>query len=92
MKNTFLLLAFSIVVLFSGCSDSESKETKVLVFTKTTGYKHRAIPNGIDAIYKLGLENNFKVDTTSNSAFFRQDTLQKYASIIFLSTTGDVVN
>jgi type 1 glutamine amidotransferase len=47
---------------------------------------------GIPAIIKLGQENNFDVDTTTNSAKFTTENLKQYAAVIFLSTTGDVLN
>ena len=64
----------------------------MLVFTKTTGYRHASIPNGIAAVIKLGQENGFDVDTTENAGMFTEDTLKKYAAVIFLNTTGDVLN
>ena len=56
------------------------------------GYKHESIPKGIIAIQKLGLENNFEVDTTTNSELFNEENLKKYATVIFLNTTGDVLD
>ncbi|MGC8750954.1 ThuA domain-containing protein [Hydrotalea sp.] len=66
------------------------KEDKVLVFSKTAGYHHESIAAGIGAIQKLGKENHFIVDTTTNSNFFTTSNLKKYKAIIFLSTTGKV--
>ncbi|WP_083949939.1 ThuA domain-containing protein [Herbidospora yilanensis] len=64
-------------------------EFKVLVFSKTTGFRHDSIPDGIAAIQKLGTENNFAVDATENSAAFTDANLAQYAAVVFLSTTGD---
>jgi cytochrome c len=41
---------------------------------------------------QMGKENGFAVDTTENSALFTDQNLKKYNAIIFLSTTGDVLN
>lgn len=71
----------------------QSSETpKVLVFSKTAGYYHESIPTGIAAIQELAKENNFEVDTTKNSEFFNDSTLQNYDAVVFLSTTMDVLN
>jgi cytochrome c len=71
----------------------KSNETiKVLVFSKTTGYRHASIPQGIAAIKKLGKLHNFIVDTTENAANFTEDNLKQYKAVIFLSTTGNVLN
>ena len=56
------------------------------------GWHHTSIPNGIAAIEKLGAQNGFDVDTTTNSAWFTDDSLKKYSAVIFLSTTEDVLN
>ncbi|WP_299289198.1 ThuA domain-containing protein [uncultured Mucilaginibacter sp.] len=65
---------------------------KVLVFTKTAGFHHASIPAGVKAIIKLGKENDFLVDTTSDASKINESNLAKYASVIFLSTTGSLLN
>ena len=64
----------------------------VLVFTKTAGFHHSSIPNGAEAIMKLGAQNNFQVDTTSDASMITEDTLKKYAALVFLHTTGNLFN
>lgn len=68
------------------------KEDKVLVFSKTAGYHHESIAAGIKAIEKLGKENHFMVDTTTNSNVFTKANLKQYKAVIFLSTTGTILN
>jgi cytochrome c len=63
-----------------------------LIFSKTKGFKHASIPAGIAAIQKLGRENNFRVDTTKNAAYFNDDSLRHYQAVVWLSTTGNVLN
>ncbi|QQL49578.1 ThuA domain-containing protein [Mucilaginibacter ginkgonis] len=74
------------------CLIGTSYATSVLVFSKTKGFHHASIPAGIEAIYKLGRENNFSVDTTTSADLFTADYLKKYDAVIFLNTTGDVLN
>ena len=88
MKSLFFLT--TILFLFS-CSKKSGKP-RLLVFSKTAGYHHESIAEGNIAIQKLGSQNNFDVDTTSNAAMFQEDSLKKYAAIVFLSTTGDVLD
>jgi type 1 glutamine amidotransferase len=64
----------------------------VLIFSKTAGFHHNSIAVAIPAIIKLGQENGFSVDTTTNSALFTESNLKQYDAVIFLSTTGDVLN
>ncbi|MEO6849854.1 MAG: ThuA domain-containing protein [Mucilaginibacter sp.] len=65
---------------------------KVLVFSKTVVYHHASIGVGLLAIIKLGNENHFDVDTTTDASKFTSDNLKQYAAVIFLSTTGNVLN
>jgi type 1 glutamine amidotransferase len=64
---------------------------KVLVFSKTTGFRHDSIPAGIQAIRNLGAANNFTVDATENDALFTDANLAQYKTVVFLSATGDPV-
>ena len=64
----------------------------VLVFTKTEGFVHESIDAGKTAVLELGKKHGFPVDTTSDASFFNEKTLQKYNVVIFMNTTGDVLN
>ncbi|MEV4288417.1 ThuA domain-containing protein [Nonomuraea bangladeshensis] len=65
---------------------------KVLVFSKTAGFRHDSIPSGIQAIRELGTANDFAVDATEDSSAFTTANLAQYKAVVFLSTTGDVLN
>jgi cytochrome c len=71
---------------------AQNNKSKILVFSKTKGWKHSSIPFGIAAIQKLGLENNFDVDTTKISENFTDSYLSNYSAVVFNCTTGDVLN
>ncbi|MFF5289359.1 ThuA domain-containing protein [Paractinoplanes globisporus] len=66
--------------------------TKVLVFSKTAGFRHDAIPAGIAAIQRLGTENGFTVTATEDAAQFTAANLAQYQAVVWLSTTGDVLD
>lgn len=89
--QVLLLLAMVFLNLASSCN-RQRPETRVLVFTKTLGYRHPSITNGIEAIQKLGKKYNVLVDTTENAARFNEENLKRYSAVIFLNTTGDVLN
>lgn len=84
----FALIGFGMLLSFG----PKLKHQKVLVFSKTAGYHHASIPAGIEAIKKIGAENNFSVDTTSNASLFSIKNLKRYKAVIFLNTTGDLLN
>lgn len=65
---------------------------RILVFTKTAGYRHDSIPAAIAAVEKLGAENGFAVDATEDASVFTGSTLSRYAVVMFLLTTGDVLD
>ncbi|MEU7847051.1 ThuA domain-containing protein [Micromonospora parva] len=66
--------------------------TKVLVFSKTAGFRHSSIPNGIAAIQQLGAANGFTVTSTEDATQFTTSNLAQYQAVVFMSTTGDVLN
>ncbi len=88
MKNKLLIMSLLALISLS----SVAKTKRVLIFCKTVGFHHNSIAVGIPAIIKLGHENNFDVDTTTDSEKFTYENLKRYAAVIFLSTTGDVLN
>ncbi len=81
-----------LLFLFASCSNKRSGDPKILVFSKTAGYHHQSIPDGIQAVQKLGDENGFEVDTTTSAEMFTEDSLKQYSAVVFLSTTGNVLN
>ncbi len=81
----------SAILFFTGCKN-DSDTRKVLLFTKTKGYHHESIPAGIAAIEKIGKEKKFSIDTTTDAGRFNDDDLKQYRAVIFLSTTGNILN
>ncbi len=60
MKKSFsLLLAVLLSLFIISCKQKRSGTPKVLVFSKTGGFRHSSIPVGKQAIIKLGDQNNF---------------------------------
>ncbi|QNK64281.1 ThuA domain-containing protein [Pedobacter sp. PAMC26386] len=92
MKNLILLLNFILMPFLLLASDHLSGKPRILVFSKTAGFRHSSIPNGKAAILKLGKEHGFEVDTTENASYFNEASLKKYAAVIFLQTTGNILN
>ncbi|WP_425484914.1 ThuA domain-containing protein [Amycolatopsis anabasis] len=64
----------------------------VLVFAKTAGYRHDSIPAGIAAIRELGAGNDFTVEATEDAGAFTEANLARFDAVVWLSTTGDVLN
>jgi PKD repeat protein len=81
----------TITVTVFGADDPEAR-FRVLVFSKTTGFRHDSIDEGIEAIKDLGEEHDFQVDASEDASLFRDDVLDRYDTVVFLSTTGDPLN
>jgi len=69
------------------------KHFNALIFSKTAAFRHtECIPSGTVAIAQMAQRNGFTVDATENAADFNDANLAKYDVVIFLCTTGDVLN
>src|SRR3954467_9040178 len=91
MKRIACIIFLIVTIIFSACKN-DSNSRNVLLFVKTKGYHHESIPAGIAAIKKIGDEQHFNVDTTTDASMFNDDDLKQYKAVIFLSTTGNILN
>ena len=82
----------SLTLLLASAGMAPAGAFKVLVFSKTTGYRHDSITNGLAAIRQMGTNNNFDVVATENAADFTATNLAGFRSVIFLSTSGEVLD
>ena len=89
-----LLFLFSLVFLLAlnACSDKREGPPKILVFSKTMGFRHTSIPVGIERLQAIAKEEGYLIDTTENAERFNEANLEKYAAVVFLSTTGNVLD
>jgi cytochrome c len=65
---------------------------KVLVYSRTGGFRHGSIPVGIEAVRSLGEANNFSVEATEDPARFNDDDLASFDAVVFMNTTGDILD
>lgn len=59
---------------------------RVLVYTRALEYRHASIPDGVEALVRIGEQNGFAVETSD--ATLDPDGC---AAVVFLSTSGDVL-
>jgi type 1 glutamine amidotransferase len=83
---------FTVAFLILGCSAVSAAELRVLVFSRTTGFRHDSIPAGIALIQRLGREHGFAVEATENPRRFTPKSLRAFRVVVFLNTTGDVLD
>lgn len=65
---------------------------RVLVFTRTTGWRHDSIPTAVATLRALAAEAGMQVDHSEDPRLFADDTLRRYRAVVFASTTGDVLD
>jgi cytochrome c len=73
-------------------SQAAARLEKVLVFTRTAGFRHGAIGVGVDAIRALGAANGFAVEQTEDPTLFTDERLAAFDVVVWLSTTMDVLD
>lgn len=87
-KLLTLLLLFTGIVSFAQTTPTK----RILVFSKTRGFRHTSIPFGIKFFQELGVKKGFAVDTTENADKFTEENLKKYSAVVWMCTTGDVLS
>lgn len=96
MLSKFSLICVLPILLsieVSNACHMQAKDTvKVLVFSKTVGYRHDSIPAAKSAFEKAQSVYSMKMDFTEDSNSFTKTNLVNYDVIVFLLTTGDVLN
>ena len=71
---------------------NESCSRRLLVFSKTGGFRHASIRDGKIALQKLATEHNFVIDFTEDAAAFTDANLAHYVAVVFLLTTGKILD
>jgi len=64
----------------------------LLVFSRTAAYRHDSIPAGVQALIKLAADRGWQLAATEDASRFSDMGLAAYNAVIFLSTTGDVLD
>jgi type 1 glutamine amidotransferase len=65
---------------------------RLLVFSRTTAFRHASIPAAITALGQLAAEHQVSVDFTEDPTCFTDATLAQYQAVVFLLTTGNVLD
>jgi len=64
----------------------------VLLFSRTLGFRHDSIPAAIQALTELQETGGFTVEATEDPTAFNGDNLARFRVVVFLMTTGDVLD
>jgi type 1 glutamine amidotransferase len=89
-RNILLYLLSLLFVSCTGVPGAGDKEKRVLIFSKTNGYRHDSIPVAKKALMQICKENGIAADTTEDAAALNDANLQRYSAVVFLNTVGDI--
>lgn len=87
-----LICGLLLLPSLSTAADAAVEKPRILVFSKTSGWRHESIIDGKKALLELGLREGIEVDISENAALFTKDTLDSYDAVVFLSTSGSIFN
>ncbi len=90
-KSIFLLILLS-VFLFSGTYKWQSDDIRILIFSKTAGFRHSSIETGITALETLAKKEGYVTEATEDASIFNEKELAHFDAVIFLNTTGNVLD
>jgi type 1 glutamine amidotransferase len=67
-------------------------ERGVLVFSRTAGFRHASIPTGVATLERICATLGLPFEATEDSSIFDDADLERFRVVVFLSTTGDVLD
>ncbi|MBQ4891724.1 ThuA domain-containing protein [Shewanella sp. MMG014] len=76
----------------TGFDTLPKKQFNVLVFSKTSGWHHKSILNGVKAIEELAEKHFFNVIWHQEAHYINTQYLADVDVVIFLATSGDILN
>ena len=101
MRRVLAVLLTLLVATLTGCAGRErhsrspeptAAPMRILVFTRTTGWRHDSIPVAIDTLRELGAEAGLQVEHSEDPARFDAGPLARYRAVVFANTTLDVLD
>jgi uncharacterized protein len=87
-----LLLVLLCSLFFCREAAATMPQPRVLVFTKTTGWRHDSIPTAVAALQRLAAQEGLAVDHSEDAADFSEKNLQRYLAVVFANTTSEVLD
>ncbi len=77
----------------NSCQNQEVVDKKkIIIFTKTAEFRHASITAGVEVVTDISKKLGYEVVHTENSAIFNANQLSQVEAIVFLNTTGEILN
>jgi type 1 glutamine amidotransferase len=102
MRISIALACCAALLLAGGCTatsvqsapeaNAPASPTRILVFTRTAGFRHDSIPVGVDTLRALAAEAGLQIEHSEDPALFDTASLSRFRAVVFLNATGDVLD
>jgi len=67
-------------------------QPRILAYSRTAVFRHDSIPAGLAALQAMAQNDDWRLTATEDPAYFVDDSLAVFDAVIFLNTTGDVLD
>lgn len=86
------LLALSLATMLAGTAAAAPPPDRMLVFSKTAGFRHESIPTAVATLRRLAEEEGLVADHSEDAGDFTPTNLARYRVVAFASTTGAILD
>lgn len=94
--KTYLSSLLLVCIMMLGLSletfAQSNPQFRVLVFSRTKGFRHQSIPDGVVALKKMARDQIFDIFSTEDESYITDKNLERYDVIVMMSTTGTIFN
>ncbi|KLO13044.1 class I glutamine amidotransferase-like protein, partial [Schizopora paradoxa] len=87
-----ILLILAAAFIFSSSAAQQIATARILLYTATADFRHDSIPTAIQALHNQSSNFNVAFDSTEDKTKFTDSNLALYDAIMFVSTTGEVLD
>ena len=95
MKTKLFLIAALLIMGITGNAQKDKPEfdepMNILVFSKTSGFRHSSISEGVKMLLDQSRKQNWIITATEDASLFTNDFLSKFDMAVFLNPTGDAI-
>lgn len=93
MRSRRLLVAsLALLALHYPPPAAAGDPPRVLIFSKTAGFRHDSIPTAVQTLQRLASEQGLQAEYSEDATRFSDANLTRYRAVVFASTTGDVLD
>ena len=87
---TVIAVALVVITLSTPTASAQVAGERVLLFTKTAGFRHDSIPAGVAMFQQMATDNGWQLTHTEDSTVFSDTSLANFDVIIMFQTSGMV--